>query len=75
MNKKEKGKGDKEGDNMQPALNQFSFTDFIRTNKNTINKVVNSNTVKNKDGLTVITKNDPWRNEKEWDQFNKESKK
>ena len=75
MNKKEKGKGDKEGDNMQAALNQSSFADFIRTNKDVIKKVVSSNTVKNQDGLTVITKNDPWRNEKEWDQLGKEIKK
>ena len=60
---------------MQTALNQSSFADFIRTNKDVIKKVVSSNTVKNKDGLTVIAKNDPWRNEKEWDQFNKEIKK
>ena len=75
MRKKGKGKGNKEGDNMQTALNQSSFADFIRTNKDVIKKVVSSNTVKNKDGLTVIAKNDPWRNEKEWDQFNKEIKK
>ena len=75
MDKKEKGKGNKEGDNMQTALNQSSFADFIRTNKDVIKKVVSSNTVKNKDGLTVIAKNDPWRNEKVWDQFNKEIKK
>jgi hypothetical protein len=75
MDKKEKGKGNKEGDNMQTALNQSSFADFIRTNNDVIKKVVSSNTVKNKDGLTVIAKNDPWRNEKEWDQFNKEIKK
>ena len=75
MDKKEKGKGNKEGDNMQTALNQSSFADFIRANKNIINKVVNSNTVKNKDGLTVITKNDHWRNESEWDQLGKDIKK
>ena len=38
MDKKEKGKGNKEGDNMQTALNQSSFADFIRTNKDVIKK-------------------------------------
>jgi len=77
MDKEEKSKVNKEGDKMQTTLKKdtFSFADFIRTNKNTIRKVVNSNSTKNNDGLTVISKNDPWRNESEWDQLNKDIKK
>ena len=46
-----------------------SFADFVNQNKNTIHKVTGSNSIKNHDGDTVISKDDPWRNESEWDQI------
>ncbi|SFM38372.1 hypothetical protein [Pelosinus propionicus] len=45
----------------------MNFTDFIEKNKDKIRKVAEANTVRNKKGIPVITKDDPWRNEKEWD--------
>jgi hypothetical protein len=48
------------------------FTDFVRDNKEKIYKIAEANTVRNKEGAPVITKDDPWRNESEWDaHFNK----
>lgn len=49
-------------------------TKFIEKNKEKIKKIAEANTKKNKDGLTVLDKNDPWREETEWDQLYKELK-
>ena len=38
----------------------------LKTHLQKIKKLAQANTVKNKDGLTVITKDDPIREESEW---------
>lgn len=49
-----------------------SFSDFLAKNKEKIRTITESNTPRNKNGVVVITRNDPWRKEKEWDAINKE---
>lgn len=49
-----------------------AYIEFIENNKDVIRKIADSNTKKNQDGLTVIEKDDPWREESEWDDFFKE---
>jgi hypothetical protein len=47
------------------------FKEFLKANKEKIRNITESNTVRNKDGVPVITKDDPWRNETEWDSLYK----
>lgn len=46
-----------------------NFNDFLEKNKDKIRNLTESNTKRNEDGLPVITKDDPWRQEKEWDLY------
>ena len=75
MDKEEKNRGTKEGKDMQTVLKGTapSFADFLKSNENIVRKAVDSNTVRNKDGQTIISKDDPWRDELEWDQYMKDS--
>lgn len=70
-NKKENGEGKK----MQTAIKMdTSLAEFIKINQEVIQEIIDSNTVKNSKGLTVVTKDDPWRNETEWDKLAKDLK-
>lgn len=62
------------GDNMSlPQKNvEKDFADFVSKNRDLINRIAKSNTIKNNDGLTVIGKNDPSRDEHEWNDLYKE---
>jgi len=51
------------------------FADFVNKNKDIIYKMAKANTVFNEAGLTVIPKDDPWRDEIEWDEKYKDLKK
>ncbi|MDR3601493.1 MAG: hypothetical protein P4L49_13610 [Desulfosporosinus sp.] len=51
------------------------FAEFVNKNKDLINKIARSNTIQNDAGVTVIPKDDPWRDEHEWDEMYKELKK
>ena len=51
------------------------FAEFLTKNKDLINRVARSNTTKNDADVTVITRDDPWRDEHEWDDMYKELKK
>ncbi|NLI92501.1 MAG: hypothetical protein GX434_09945 [Peptococcaceae bacterium] len=51
-----------------------TFTDFISKNKDVIDKIAKSNTKINKSGLTVISKDDTWLDETEWDEMYKDLK-
>ncbi len=42
-----------------------SFSDFIKANREKIYKMAEANTTKNEDNITVITKDDSWRDETE----------
>jgi len=59
-----------------PAIveKQTSFKEFVTKNKILIHSIANSNTIKNEDGKTVVPKNDPWRNENEWDTYRRDRK-
>lgn len=48
------------------------FKEFLSKNKDLINRIAKSNTIKNDDGLTVISKDDPCREEHEWDDLYRE---
>jgi len=63
-------------DNMPlPQKNvQKDFAEFLNSNKDLINKIARSNTTKNDAGITVIPKDDPWRDEHDWDEVYKELK-
>ena len=50
------------------------FAEFMDKNKDLINKIAQSNTTQNDAGVTVVPKNDPWRDEQEWDELYKELK-
>jgi hypothetical protein len=76
MNKEGKDRGNKGEKDMQAIVKKTvpSFADFVNSNKNGIRKAVGSNSTQNSDGLTVISKDDPWRDESEWDQLEKDFK-
>ena len=44
-----------------------ALAEFVRNNKDLIRKLAEENVVRNSDGDIVITKNDEWRDEDEWD--------
>lgn len=48
---------------------KYDLKKFIEENKEKIYKIAEDNTKRNKDGLTVLTKDDPWRDEDEWDKM------
>jgi len=75
MGKEEKDKINKEADKMSLNLNKTqktSFSDFVSQHRKQIQKLSDTNWKKNSDGKYVITKDDPWRQEHEWDELNKE---
>jgi hypothetical protein len=52
---------------MNQEENEMSIIETdLKSHLNKIRKLAQSNTVKNKDGLTVITKDDPVREEPDW---------
>jgi hypothetical protein len=52
------------------VMDNISFKDFLKQNKEKIRKITEENTVRNSKGEVVITKDDSWRNETEWDDNN-----
>ncbi|MHB1406779.1 MAG: hypothetical protein ACYCV0_14470 [Desulfitobacteriaceae bacterium] len=54
--------------------NDTNFSDFITKKRDVINRIVKSNTQKNDAGLTIVPKDDPWREEEEWDAMYKDLK-
>jgi len=53
----------------------MNFKNFLKQNNKEIRKIASENTVVNSNGSTVITKNDIWRKEIEWDTMYEELKK
>lgn len=49
-----------------------SFEEFVRANKDKLYELAEKNTVRNADGQTVISRDDPWFYEDEWDEYYKE---
>ncbi len=47
------------------------FSSFMAQNREKAYAIANANTPKNKNGKAVITKDDPWRNEHEWDELSR----
>lgn len=62
-----------EGEDMPTALEKpkSPFQEFITENASKIRQIAEKNTVKNKDGLVVITKDDSWREEDWTEDYNK----
>ena len=52
-----------------------NLKEFIKQNNEKIRKVTSSNVVVNSNGAVVITKNDIWRKETEWDTMYEELKR
>lgn len=48
-------------------ISMGNFKDFLTKNNEKIRRIVSGNTVVNSNGTIVITKNDIWRKETEWD--------
>lgn len=51
------------------ALEKQNLKEFIKQNKNKIYTIAEQNTIRNKKGQTTISKDDPWFNENEWDEY------
>lgn len=64
---------EKEGEDMQVTLErtESTFSKFLQKNRSKIRQIAEANTTKNKDGVTVLAKDDPWRTENEWDEIYK----
>ena len=45
------------------------FDQYLTENKQTAYDIAENNTVRNKDGRAVISKDDEWMQETEWDEF------
>ncbi|MFZ3103046.1 MAG: hypothetical protein WA131_09250 [Desulfitobacteriaceae bacterium] len=78
MDKEEKDKVNKEENEMSLPLNKTqkpSFSDFVNQHRDKIQELSDANWPKNSDGEYVITKDDPWRQEHEWDELYKELKR
>ena len=50
------------------AIEKLSLTDFIKQNKEKIYETARKNTKLNTEGRPVISKDDPWFCEDEWDE-------
>jgi hypothetical protein len=50
---------------------KLSLSNFIKQNKSKIYEQARKNTLLNKEGKAIISKNDDWFYEKEWDEFYK----
>lgn len=75
MDKEEKDKKNEEGNKMSLSFNKnhkTSFSDFVSQHREQIHKFSDTNWKKNSDGKYVISKDDPWRREHEWDELKKE---
>jgi len=75
MDKEESNKMKKEGDEMSLPLNKTQkslFSDFVSQHGEQIQQLSDANWKKNSDGKYIITKDDSWRQEHEWDELNKE---
>lgn len=59
----------KEEINIMEDKNMDTLSIFIQQNKSKIRKVAEHNMTRNKDGVVILSKNDEWRNETEWDEI------
>ena len=57
------------------TMSNNSFTEFVKNNKEKAYRLAEQNTVRNSKGQVIITKEDPWYKEDEWDKHYKELKK
>jgi len=71
---KDKKEGDKNMDAILEKKSDTAFANFMKKNKKSIRENANLNTKRNKDGLTIIVKDDEWLKETEWDKYHKELK-
>lgn len=72
MDKEEKDTKDEEEDKMSLPLNKkekTSFSDFVSQHREQIQTLADKNWKKNSNGDYVIEKDDPWRQEYEWDEL------
>ncbi len=67
----------KEGEEMPAILEKpkSPFQKFLTDNASKIRQIAEKNTIKNKDGLVVVSKNDSWREEDWTEHYNKHKKK
>jgi hypothetical protein len=60
----------KKDQNMATIIaNNLSLSNFINQNKNRLYEEGRKNIKLNKDGKPTISKNDPWFEENEWDEY------
>lgn len=77
MDKEDMDKKDKEEGKVSLPLNKkpnTSFSDFVSQHREQIHTIADKNCKKNSNGDYVIEKDDPWREEHEWDELYKELK-
>lgn len=65
INNKDNNGVNKQGDDDDMS----KLAEFIKENKESVYLFATKNTPKNKDGNAIITKDDEWRLEGEWDQI------
>ncbi|CCF14196.1 hypothetical protein [Brevibacillus laterosporus] len=61
-----------EKENVEERDRMAGFAAYVQKNKDKIRRATEMNTTRTKDGLVLISKNDTWRKETEWDDLYKE---
>lgn len=66
-----KKKRKEKGNIKMPATikEEVKFQEFIAKNREFVYAIANENVTRGKDGRVVLAKDDPWRNEHEWDEM------
>lgn len=59
-------------DNNKGDVNMGDLSIFIQQNKNKVRRVSEKNVVRNKNNVVVLSKDDEWRSEHEWDDLYKD---
>lgn len=70
----DKGSGREEREDVPVIVKKEdgSFEDFMSKNRELIRQITEVNTLKNDKEITVVSKDDPWRDESEWDDLYRE---
>lgn len=53
---------------MENDIIRKNFLEFMSRNRDKVYEIADQQTAKNKDGVPIITKDDPWKEEGEWDE-------
>lgn len=65
----------KQKKNGDDSMTNVAFAEFVKNNKSKIITISSKNSKYNDEGHPVLTKDDLWREEKEWDEYFEEISK